>query len=123
MYLFSLSHIQARYDMALSRIRTLHVKTFEGHPTPVFLISNAYPGVWLEHAYDALCYAQFDPAMAPVAQSQAELFLNNQKPDGQLPCYVLDKANPNIKGYGALVGYGQLQECVSFARICLEPTT
>lgn len=116
----SLSQVQVRTDMALDRIRTLHVKTFAGHPTPVFLISNAYPGVWLEHAYDALCYARFDPVMAPVAQSQAELFLNNQKPDGQLPCYVLDGANTNIRGYGALVGYGQLQECVSFARICLE---
>ncbi len=112
--------VKVCYDAVLERIRTLHVKTFQGHPTPLFLISNAYPGVWLEHVYDAISYAHFDPAMAPLAQSQVELFLNNQKPDGQLPCFVLDGSNPNVKAYGRLIGYGQLQECVSFARLCLE---
>lgn len=58
--------------------------------------------------------------MAQVARAQVRLFLDNQKEDGQFPCFILDSSNPHIKGYGSLVGYGQIQECVSFTRLCLE---
>ena len=53
-------------------------------PGALFLISNTYPGVWLEHVYDAVCWARLEPSMAYVARSQVRLFLENQKEDGQL---------------------------------------
>lgn len=109
-----------QYETVLNRIKNVHIKCFPGHPEPVFLISDAYPGVWLEHAYDAIAWANYCPEMAYVARAQVNLFLDNQKEDGQFPCYVLDESNPNTKNYGRLIGYGQLQECVSFTRLCYE---
>jgi hypothetical protein len=112
--------IKAKYEAALHRIRSFHVKGFPGHPDPVFLISDTYPGVWLEHVYDAISWARFDPSMAAVARSQTELFLDNRREDGQLPCLVLDSSNPNSRKNGSTMGFGQLQECVSFAGLCLQ---
>lgn len=112
--------ILEKYKIVLDRIRTVHIKSFPGYPGPLFLISNAYPGVWLEHVYDAISWANFEPSMSYVARAQVELFLNNQKEDGQFPCYVLDKSNPNVVNYGRSIGYGQIQECVSFTSLCLE---
>ncbi len=109
-----------KYHDVLDHIQNVNIKSFPGHPEPLFLISNTYPGVWLEHVYDSVLWAQLCPEMAYVARAAVELFLDNQKPDGQLPCFVLDESNPSVKGYGSLVGYGQLQECVAFARLCFE---
>jgi hypothetical protein len=114
------TEILRQYEMVLNRIKNIHIKCFPGHPEPIFLISNAYPGVWLEHAYDAIAWADFCPEMAFVARAQVNLFLDNQKEDGQFPCYVLDESNPNTKNYRRLIGFGQLQECVSFTRLCYE---
>ena len=50
--------IQDMYMRAQQRISQFHVRTFEGQPGPILLISTAYPGVWLEHAFDAICYAR-----------------------------------------------------------------
>ncbi len=112
--------VKQLYDTVLQRVKTIHIKRFPGHPEPLFLISDAYPGVWLEHAYDAIAWVNFDPTMAYVSRAQVNLFLDNQKEDGQFPCFVLDESNPNVKSYGRTVGYGQLQECVSFTRLCYE---
>lgn len=112
--------IARQYRIVMERIRSVHIKAFPGHPEPVFLISDAYPGVWLEHVYDAVCWAKLEPSMSRVARAQVRLFLDKQKEDGQLPCFVLDVSNPNTANYGAPVGYGQIQECVSFAQLCLE---
>ena len=112
--------ILARKREAEARIRDIHVKCFPGEDHPVFLISNAYPGVWLEHAFDAVAYARLTDEGKRVLWGQTHLFLDRQKDDGQLPCYVLDAENPHARGYGRLVGYGQIQECVSFASLCLE---
>lgn len=112
--------IMEKYQTVMDRIHSIHIKAFPGYPEPLFLISNAYPGVWLEHAYDAICWAQLEPSMAYVARAQIRLFLDNQKDDGQFPCYVLDESNPNTVNYGNRVGYGQIQECVSFTQLCLE---
>ncbi len=116
----SLEKIRSDYQTVMERIRSVHIKPFPGLPEPLFLISNAYPGVWLEHAYDAIAWARLEPSMAQVARAQVKLFLDNQRPDGQFPCYVLDRSNPRTKAYGALIGFGQIQECVSFTRLCLE---
>lgn len=108
------------YNTVLERIKRIHIKKFPGHPEPLFLISDAYPGVWLEHAFDAVAWAGLSPQTAYVSRAQVNLFLDNQKPDGQLPCYVLDESNPNISSYGRHIGFGQIQECVSFTALCLE---
>lgn len=110
----------SRKSEAEARIREIHIKCFPGYDRPVFLISNAYPGVWLEHAFDAVAYARLTEDGKRVLWGQMHLFLDRQKEDGQLPCFVLDAENPHTKKYGRLVGYGQIQECVSFASLCLE---
>ena len=112
--------LRSRKQEALERIQNIHIKCFPGYDHPVFLISNAYPGVWLEHAYDAVAYARLCEDGKRVLWGQMHLFLDKQKEDGQLPCMVLDAENPNAKKYGDLVGYRQIQECVSFAALCLE---
>ncbi len=112
--------VAEKYQIVMDRIHSVHIKAFPGHPEPLFLISNTYPGVWLEHAYDAICWARLEPSMSYVARAQVRLFLDNQKEDGQFPCFVLDESNPNTVKYGSPVGYGQIQECVSFTQLCLE---
>ena len=116
----SIEKIRADYETVMDRIKTIHIKAFPGLPEPLFLISNTYPGVWLEHAYDGIAWANLEPSYAAVARAQVKLFLDNQKEDGQLPCYVLDSSNRSAKNYGGLIGFGQIQECVSFTRLCLE---
>lgn len=116
----SIKEIKQQQDIVLERIQSLHIKKFPDYPDPLFLISNAYPGVWLEHVYDAISWAQYAPDMAHVARGQVKLFLDNQKEDGQFPCYVLDSSNEGTKAYGLTIGFGQIQECVSFAALCLE---
>ncbi|MBQ3141502.1 MAG: hypothetical protein IJC25_06040, partial [Clostridia bacterium] len=114
------TRILQQYELVLEHIKNVNIKSFPGHPEPLFLISDAYPGVWLEHAFDGVAWARLCPEMAYVARAEVNLFLDNQKEDGQFPCYVLDSSNPNTAGYGRLIGFGQLQECVSFARLCYE---
>lgn len=113
--------IHKKYEAALDRIRTIHIKPFPGYDDPLFLISNAYPGVWMEHVYDAIAWYLFSGTDKQVMRGQVKLFLDHQKEDGQLPCYVLDRSNPNFnKGYRTAIGYSQLQECVSFTKLCME---
>lgn len=89
--------------------------TFAGLDKPLFLIAAQYPGVWLEHAYDSVRYAQLFPGRTECLRNFLSLWMELQLPSGQLPCYVR-KGEPD----GRLdVGYGQVQECVSFGRICL----
>lgn len=116
--------IREKARMARERIESFHIRSFEGQPGPIFLISTTYPGVWLEHAFDAVCWANLnegDPLAADVARNQMLLFLRNQKPDGRLPFNVLDPALMKARGFKRRgVGYSQIQECVAFARLCLE---
>jgi hypothetical protein len=111
--------IKQKYEAALSRIESVHIKSFPGQAGPVFLISTAYPGVWMEHVYDALVYANLNPAGGEVARNQTLLFLRNQKPSGRMPFNVIDSSVAAGR-YGSSVGYSQIQECVSFGALCLE---
>lgn len=111
--------IKKKYDAALSRIESVHIKSFPGQAGPVFLISTAYPGVWMEHVYDAIMYANLSPAGGEVARNQTLLFLRNQKPSGRMPFNVIDSSVAAGR-YGSAVGYSQIQECVSFGALCLE---
>lgn len=116
--------IKERYEQALRRIREFHIKSFPGQEGPLFLISTTYPGVWMEHVYDGVKYAELEPESGvQVAKNQTLLFIRNQKADGHLPFNVLDasilKGGRPMPGFG-LVGYSQIQECVSIGRLCFE---
>ena len=102
---------------AEERINRLHIGCFEGIDTPLFLISDTYPGIWLEHVYDSVFYAKMNPKQLELAVNTVMLFIKNQTPDGQLPFRVM---NPAKYRGGDLIGYAQIQECVSFAALCLE---
>lgn len=97
-------------DEILARIREKHLRRVGDSDGDVFFISDAYPGVWLEHTYDPVCFAEYDPAGARIARNQIGLFVKHQTAEGQLPAYVWQNK----------VGYGQIQECVSFGRMCLK---
>lgn len=101
------------------RLETVHIGCFKGMEKPLFLISETYPGIWLEHVYDSVFYASENPEYLYLAENTAELFLSLQKEDGQLPYCVIDgKRRPEAKTKEDLVGYWQIQECVSFTRLC-----
>lgn len=117
----------------IDRIQTEHIRTTPGHEGRLFLISTAYPGYWLEHLYDSLAWAKLFPEDKDLPTSQVRLFLENQREDGKLPSYILDNEilsrSPGLcQAYtgsdtcapGLTVRYGQLQECVSAASLCLE---
>jgi len=102
---------------AAERIEKVHIAPFLGMKDPVFLISDTYPGVWLEHVYDSVFYALQHPERVDVAIHTLHLFIDRQKEDGQLPFCVLNGAKVN-RPPEKLAGYSQIQECVSFARLC-----
>lgn len=103
----------------IDRVENIHIGVFEDLTRDVFLISEQYPGVWLEHVYDAVFYAKMFPEKGKeLAKNTIELFIDRQTSEGQLPCYVRDSSKWHKKGDS--VGYSQIQECVSFGSLCLE---
>ena len=97
-------------EIIKERLERVHIGCFAGMDKPLLLISADYPGVWLEHVYDSVFYAMMDRTKLYLAENTVDIFIANQRTDGQLPCKIL--------GDGS-VGYSQIQECVSFARLCL----
>ena len=83
--------ITARYNEAMDRIKTKNIGCFKGYDKPLFLISDEYPGVWLEHAYDSVFFAKLEPQYTVIAKNVLKLFLDRQKSDGQLPCFIIDR--------------------------------
>lgn len=109
--------INQQYNTAMERILKKHIGFFKGHDTELFLISDEYPGVWLKHTYDAIFFAKLEPAYTHIAKNVLQLFLDNQKENGQLPCFIIDRNKcTDMPEYG----YSQIQECVSFFRLCFE---
>lgn len=105
------------YSIVQKNIKDHHIECFKGHKTPVFLISNTYPGVWLEHVYDSIILAKMNNDYMYVAKNTLNLFLDSQNEKGQLPCFVIDRnKNTTLPEYG----FSQIQECVSFTRLCYE---
>ena len=102
-----------------NHLENIHTGCFPGMDKPVLLISEEYPGVWLEQVYDSVFYARLDKTKLPLAENTIRLFLSYQKEDGQLPCYIWDARRVCVPE-DELVGYSQIQECVSFARLCYE---
>ena len=66
--------IKEYYNSAQNRIKDKHISYFKGHEKPVFLISDTYPGVWLEHAYDSVFYAKMDKNYLEIAKNTLNLF-------------------------------------------------
>ena len=72
------------------RINSVHVGCFKGKTEPLLLISETYPGIWLEHVYDSVFFAKLDSKKLYLAENTVELFIQYQKENGQLPCFVCD---------------------------------
>ena len=106
------------YNQTSDRIKNVHIGCFEGMAEPLFLISDTYPGVWLEHVYDAVFYAKHYPEYTDIAVNTLNLFIDRQTREGQLPCYVMNSAKCSTRT--AYTGFTQIQECVSFGRLCHE---
>lgn len=98
-----------------------NIKCFQGMDKPLPFISEFYPGVWLESSISgAIFVAMDDPAKWDIAENAINIFIDHQTDGGQLPCYILDANAERTKKIGEPVGYSQIQECVSFARLCLK---
>ena len=97
--------------IATERIQNIHISRFAGLDKPLFLISEEYPGLWLEHAYDAVFYASMKPEYTYLAENTVNFFMDRQTEDGQLPFAVMRDGS---------VRYAQIQECVSFYSLCLQ---
>ena len=101
------------------RLESKHITCFTNETIPVLLVSEHYNGVWMEHLYDSIFLAKMDPSKLFVAEGNVRFFIQKQTADGQLPCYIKDghrvRCIPNEE-----TGYFQIQECVSFARLCFE---
>lgn len=98
------------------RLDEVHTKPIRGYDKPILLISNEYNGIWLEHIYDSVFYAMLDRSKLYLAENATELFMSLCKPDGQLP-YVVKSGEDGSDSVN--VSYYQIQECVSFAFLCL----
>lgn len=107
------------YKRAEETLFQKNITTFGGHEGRLIRISDAYPGVWMEHAYDPVIFAELYPKHKDVALSQARIFFENQTEDGQFPALVLDAGNDRNKGKDH-ISYKHIQECVSFAKLCYE---
>lgn len=97
---------------AIEERLTQHIKMIGGKQ--LLMISTQYPGLWLEHAYDAVIFAKMYPDKLYLAKNTVEIFIENQKPDGQYPFNVCEQ-------YGTFsAGYSHIQECVSFLTLAFE---
>ena len=108
------------YNDVMKRIEDVHIACFGGMDKPLFLISEEYPGLWLEHTYDAVMLAKMDTKYLSIAENTVNLFIDNQSENGQLPFGIID---PNKRPEWALdsdmIGFSQIQECVSFFSLAL----
>ncbi len=97
--------------IAEERIRKVHIGLFKGYDKPLFLISETYPGIWMEHVYDSVFYASRHPEYLYLAENTVGLFMERQTEEGQLPFAVMRSGSTR---------YAHIQECVSFYTLCLE---
>ena len=102
-------------------IEEKHIGKLNGADKDIFLIGEAYPGVWLEHVYDSVMYAKLFPEKGKsIAKNTIEFFIEKQTEQGQLPCYIFNREKCPHLAEKDLVGYAQVQECVSFGSLCYE---
>lgn len=106
--------------IAEDRLKDFHIRSFKGMDKPLVLISTAYPGVWMEHIYDAVFLAKLDPKYLPIAVNTVEMFLDKQSSEGQFPCYIRDRAVLPDYPDERIIGYSHIQECVSVGSLFLQ---
>ena len=94
----------------LDRIYDHHLRLWGGSKGNVFFISDTYPGVWMEHLYDGVAWADYRPEEREVAKNHIDVFLSKQTEEGQLPCYI----------WANETSYDWTQECVSVGSVCVE---
>ncbi len=63
------------YDIAIKKLKEENIKCICNMDKPLLTISNAYPGVWLEHVYDSIMYAKLFNDTSKIAS----LFNNNEE--------------------------------------------
>lgn len=111
------SKIKMICDMIMERIQKVHISCFKDMDEPLFLISEQYPGLWMEHVYDSVLLANLEPEYLKVAKNAIYLFIDRQAANGQLPYRVSDG---NRCKNGNANTFSQVQECVSFLTLALE---
>lgn len=104
--------------LAEKRLKEKHICRFKDMDEELLLISEQYPGLWLEHVYDSVLLAQMDEKYLFLAENAVKVFIKHQTDEGQLPFAVWDGNRIDSKQTQAL--YWQIQECVSFYTLCLE---
>ena len=73
------------------QIENKNICVFKGRQKPLFLISENYHGVWLEHVFDSVLYSEMYPGKGkPIALETIDLFISLQSKEGQYPCYIWD---------------------------------
>ena len=112
--------IKSLYNEVVQRITEQHIGCFEGMDKPLFLISTQYPGLWMEHVYDSVFLAQQDSNYLYLAENAINVFIDNQRENGQLPFAVMDVSKANFAYERQLARYSHTQECVSFFTLALE---
>ena len=104
--------------LAADRLRTVHINCFKDMSEPLLLISEQYPGLWLEHIYDSVIYASMEPEYIFLAKNAVNAFIDRQTEEGQLPFAIWD--GNRIPDGKTEAYYWQIQECVSFYSLCLD---
>ncbi len=108
------------YDEVINRIQNVHVSHFKDIDDPLFLISEQYPGLWMEHVYDSVLFARLNPSYVYLAENAIHLFIDRQTDSGQLPFAVMDGNKfPGVPSKD-MIRFGHIQECVSFFTLALE---
>lgn len=112
------AEVRKIYADIMQRIDEKHVFCFPTMDKPMFLISAQYPGVWMEHIYDAVFFGMLEPDRREMATTTIDAFIARQRDDGQLPFGVFASRMNVPKEDNS--NYSQIQECVSFAALCLD---
>ncbi|MBR6729408.1 MAG: hypothetical protein IKL80_04520 [Clostridia bacterium] len=97
-----------------------HIACFKDVDKPLFLISEQYPGLWMEHVYDSVMLARLEPGYVHVAENAINLFLDRQRENGHIPFVVIDRNKRPDRTEDNIAGYSQIQECISFFTLALE---
>lgn len=112
--------IKKIYAEAMERIKNVHIGCFKDMDMPLFLISDKYPGLWMEHVYDSVMLAHLEPSYVYLAENAINLFADRQKENGHMPFAVMDRNKCPKLSEDEAVCFSQIQECVSFLTLALE---
>ena len=94
------------YDIAIKKLKEENIKCICNMDKPLLTISNAYPGVWLEHVYDSIMYAKLFNDTS-IAKNTINAFIDLSR-NGHIPYAIKNNGD---------IGYSQIQECVSFTHL------